>query len=73
MYNAVLFSINTANTINANVFLGKIYYCKIWNGDTLVRDLVAKLDTSNTPCMYDNVSKTYYYKQGTGSFTYGTD
>lgn len=72
-YNAVLFSINTANTINTNVFLGKIYYCKIWNGDTLVRDLVAKLDTSSTPCMYDNVSKTYYYKQGTGSFTYGTD
>lgn len=50
---------------------GKIYYCKIWDNGTLVRDFIPCLDASNTPCMYDRVEGKAYYNQGTGSFTAG--
>ena len=49
----------------------RVYYCKIWNNNTLVRDFVPCLDSSNIPCMWDKVTKTAYYNQGTGTFSYG--
>ena len=39
------------------------------NGDA--QKLVPCLDTEGVPCMYDLVSKTTFYNQGTGSFTWG--
>lgn len=39
------------------------------NGD--VQKLVPCLDADGVPCMYDLVSKTAFYNQGTGSFTWG--
>ena len=49
----------------------KLYYCKFWQNGTLARNFIPALDTTNTPCMYDTVTKTAYYNDGTGSFTYG--
>lgn len=51
--------------------IAKIYYCKIWENDTLVRDYIPALDNSGVVCLYDKVSATYFYNQGTGSFTAG--
>ena len=52
-----------------NAPLMRIYYCKIYDGDTLVRDFIPVLDETNqTPCLYDKVSETYFYNQGTGDF-----
>lgn len=48
----------------------EIYYCKIWHGDALVRELVPVLDADNTPCMYDKISNEFFYNQGTGDFLY---
>ena len=39
------------------------------NGDA--QKLVPCLDTDGVPCMFDLVSKTTFYNQGTGSFTWG--
>lgn len=50
---------------------GRLYYCKIYNGDTLVRDFVPVIDGSNIACLYDKVEKKCYYNVGTGTFSYG--
>ena len=49
----------------------KIYYTKIYNGNTLVRDYIPVLDINDRPCLFDKVSKTCFYNQGTGEFLYG--
>ncbi len=49
--------------------IGDIFYCKIYDGDTLVRDFVPKYDTDNKPRLYDNVSDAYFETKGTEDFT----
>ena len=61
-------STNTTATDTGN---HKIYYCKIWNNGSLVRDMVPCLDTSNVPCMWDKVEGKAYYNKGAGDFTVG--
>jgi len=48
----------------------KLYYCKIYNNDILVRDFIPVLDTNNIACLYDRISETFFYNQGTGDFLY---
>lgn len=52
-------------------FIGNIYACKHYNNDHLIQHFVPCLDSDGIPCMYDLVSKTAFYNQGTGSFTWG--
>lgn len=49
----------------------RLYYFKIYNESNLVRDYIPVLDSTKHPCMYDKVSKTCFYNQGTGEFLYG--
>lgn len=59
---------------NGNVSVSgsfKLYSCKIYNNDTLVRDFSPCLDTNNVPCLWDDVTKNFYYNAGTGTFNYG--
>ena len=39
--------------------------------DGSAQQLVPCLDTSGIPCLYDLISKTAFYNQGSGSFTWG--
>lgn len=44
---------------------------KVWNTqDILLIHLRPCLDTQGVPCMYDEVSKRYFYNRGTGTFKY---
>lgn len=66
--NMYLFTANGAT----NRLRGKIYYCKIWDSDTLVRNLIPCVRNSdNKVGMYDLVNNTFYTNKGTGNFTYG--
>lgn len=50
----------------------KIYSCKIWNNNTLVRNFIPCIRTSdNKPGLYDTVHSTFYTNQGTGEFIKG--
>ena len=49
----------------------RIYYAKIWEGNTLVRDFVPAKNSSNVVGMYDTVSGQFFTNQGTGEFTAG--
>ena len=65
-----IFNIHTeVDTSNYSKF--KLYYFKIYDNDILVRDYVPVLDKNDRPCLFDKVSKTCFYNQGTGEFLYG--
>ena len=49
----------------------KIYSCKIWDGNTLVRDFIPVTDDNNVACMYEQVEGKFYYNNGTGTFAAG--
>lgn len=49
----------------------RIYYIQIYNGGNLVLDAIPVKDENNVVCMYDSVSDSYLYNQGTGDFTPG--
>lgn len=49
--------------------IGDIYYCKIYDSDTIVRDFVPAVDADGKVTFYDNVSKTYFENKGTEEFT----
>ena len=38
--------------------------------NNLVRDFIPALDRRGKPALYDKISKTYFYNQGTGDFLY---
>ena len=68
-YNMALFGINTAGSIS-NLTAGKLYYCKIWDNGTLVRDFVpVRRRADGELGMYDKVNGVFYANAGTGDFT----
>ena len=85
--NDTVFEAPLSNTINANLKLFcqmdyqndlytgkcKLYYFKIYQSNELVLDLIPVLDNEGTPCMYDLVTETFHYNQGTGTFSYGIE
>lgn len=42
-------------------FKGVLYNCKFYSGDTLLRDFVPSLDNNDVPCLYDNVTRDFFY------------
>jgi len=49
----------------------KLYSCAIYDGGRKIRDFKPCLDADGVPCLYDLISKTSFYNQGSGSFTWG--
>lgn len=67
----VMGGIKSGSTINYNNFM-KAHYNRIYNANNeLIQDLRPCLDPNNVACMYDMVSGTYFYNQGTGEFIAG--
>ena len=60
-----------AQNVGGTGLIGKVYSCKIYHQDSLVRDFQPCLDTEGVPCMFDLVSQKPFYNKGTGSFTWG--
>lgn len=70
-YTDYMFALNQKNQILEPIKM-KLYSFKIKENDTLVRDFIPVLDENNVPCLYDKVTKNYFYNDGTGTFDYGT-
>lgn len=70
-----LFTTPTDNTTTdvETIALARIYSFSVTDNTTSskVLDLIPVLDSNNVPCMYDKVSGTFLYNQGTGVFNYG--
>ena len=69
IYNMYISGINAAGT--GASLIGKIYYAKIWDNGTLIRDYLPCLDKDGVACLYDQVNEEYVYNAGTGVFTTG--
>ena len=68
-----IYTIRNGSTINSMSNI-KVYSFKMWNENSeLILDLIPVLDKNNTPCMYDKVSKQFFYNQGDGEFSYGIE
>lgn len=48
----------------------RFYRLTINEGNNTVHDFIPVLDSKNVPCIYDLITETYFYNQGTGSFNY---
>ena len=68
--NLTLFALNRNGTIQ-EYLTGKIYSCKIYDNDTLVRDFIPVKTTTNIYGLWDKVNKVFYKNAGTGTFTGG--
>jgi len=72
-YSVYLFALHRASTFVESTCSKSIYYCKIYNGTTLVRDFIPAKDEEEIVCMYDRVNSQYYYNIGSGSFVGGPE
>ena len=58
--------------VGNNNWTGKKAVMRLYSyTDSNVQQLVPCLDADGVPCLYDLISKTTLYNQGTGSFTWG--
>lgn len=67
-YNLVLFANNRAGGIQEKTTMA-LYYCRIFDGDTLLRDYIPCINASGSVGLYDFVGRQFYGNAGTGAFT----
>lgn len=71
--NLTLFALNRNGTIREQL-VGKIYYCKIYDNNTLVRDFIPAKRVSDGKCgLWDKVNFKFYTDESGGNFTAGTE
>ena len=49
---------------------GRVYSFKMKEDGALQRNFIPALDPEDTPCMFDTITRTPFYNQGTGDFLY---
>ena len=64
------FDIFRRNSSSQNGSYMKLYSCKIYLNNSLLRDFVP-IDNNGTFCLYDEVNHIYYINKGTGNFLLG--
>lgn len=65
--NLKIFSTGASYPQNANM---KLYWCKMFLDDKLVRNYIPVLDDNNVACLYDTITDGLFYNAGTGNFNY---
>lgn len=72
-YNMFLLQNNTAGSKFRESTVARLYYCKIYDNGTLVRDFVPCKNSSGLFGLYDMVGSKFYGNSGSGSFAGGED
>lgn len=72
-YNLVLFSMNTGGTVDTRRISGKLYSCKIYDNDKIIRDFIPCKNPSGAIGLYDLVNNQFYQNVGTGTFIAGPE
>lgn len=74
MYNAYIFGTNRGGTFNEPSDNLSVYYCKIYDNGTLIRNFIpAKRNSDNVLGLYDIVNSKFYTNAGTGTFIAGPE
>ena len=72
--NLYLLTRNSSSGAAENRWIGKIYYCKIYENNALVRNFIpCYRNNDNEVGLYDLVNNVFYTNQGTSNFTKGND
>lgn len=69
-YSMYIFCVNNKGNPYKNSSIN-LHYMKIWDNGSLIRDFIPVLDENNVACLYDKVSRAYYYNAGSGDFIAG--
>jgi hypothetical protein len=69
--NAYLFNCSGTYPAAYNPSAMRLYYCRIYENEVLIRDFIPVLDWNDVPCLYDEVSDELFYNAGTDKFLYG--
>lgn len=67
--NLLLFTTSTAGTVDERKASAKLYSCKIYDDDLLIRNFVPVKNESDQVGLYDLVEEKFYANAGTGAFT----
>ena len=68
----LLFNRNSNSGATTASWKGRLYYCQIYDGDTLIRDFIPCYRNSDVKVgLYDLISKSFFENAGNGYFTYG--
>lgn len=71
-YDLILFGANTAGSVDARRAIGRVYSCKIYDNDILVRDYIpVKMKESGEIGLWDKANNVFYPNAGTGKFNAG--
>lgn len=70
VYNLYLLSANTAGTASSTAS-GKVYSCKIYDNDTLIRDYIPVMNESGVAGLWDLVEKKFYGSATSTAFIAG--
>lgn len=70
---AYIFAAHYTNPSVYGLIAAKIYSAKITDGNEIVRDYRPAKDPDGVACLYEQISETYVYNAGTGSFIAGPE
>lgn len=72
-----IFTANSPNGVSKNTAKTRIYSCKIYNGDSIIRNYIPCYkkvsENNNIIGLYDIVEGEFYTNQGSGTFLKGGD
>lgn len=66
-----LFAMNESPSPDSRKVSARLYSCKIYDNNILIRDYYPCVDENGVVCLYDKVNKEYVYNSGTGEFIGG--
>ena len=70
---AYIFDVRNRSTAsNVGTQSWRVKYCKIWDGENLIRNFIPCTNPSNVAGMYDIVNGVFYTNAGTGTFNVGS-
>lgn len=69
-HNLALFANNRAGGIQKKTTMA-LYYCRIYDGNTIIRDYIPCKNAGGAVGLYDLIGQKFYGNAGTGSFTAG--
>lgn len=67
--NLLLFTTSTGGTVDTRKMSARLYSCKIYDDDLLIRNFVPVKNESDQVGLYDLVEEKFYANAGTGAFT----
>jgi hypothetical protein len=71
-YPMYLFAVNNAGDVQYPASM-RLYFCRIYSGDVLIRDYIPCADAAGTAGLWDKVNGVFYANSGSGVFAPGEE